>query len=118
MKDDLISKSALLEALKTEEWAAILGNSFVRYMKAKTLIEKIPAVDAETVFEAAGLVKEAFEMAKADLVAVVRCKDCKHWMKDVPGCTDFVGRCEWANYMVGADGYCVYGERRGDDDRT
>ena len=47
-----------------------------------------------------------------DAVEVVRCKDCKHWLKDVTGCTDFVGRCEWANYMIGAVGYCVYGERR------
>lgn len=44
----------------------------------------------------------------------VRCKDCKHWLKDVAGCTDMVGRCEWANYMVGAVGYCVYGERKDD----
>ena len=49
---------------------------------------------------------------QVDAVDVVRCKDCKHWLKDVPGCTDFVGRCEWANYMIGAVGYCVYGERR------
>ena len=49
----------------------------------------------------------------ADVVEVVRCKGCKHWLKDVAGCTDFVGRCEWANYMVGANGYCVYGERKG-----
>lgn len=48
---------------------------------------------------------------KADVVEVVRCKECKHWLKDVAGCTDFVGRCEWANYMVGANGYCVYGEK-------
>lgn len=46
-----------------------------------------------------------------DAVPVVRCAECKHWMKDVAGCTEFVGRCEWANYMVGAIGYCVYGER-------
>lgn len=52
------------------------------------------------------------EMPTVDAVEVVRCKDCKHWLKDVPGCTDFVGRCEWANYMIGAVGYCVYGERR------
>ena len=55
----------------------------------------------------------------ADVVEVVHCKDCKHWLKDVAGCTDFVGRCEWANYMVGAAGYCVYGERvdgKGEDE--
>ena len=51
-----------------------------------------------------------------DAVEVVRCKDCKHWLKDVPGCTDFVGRCEWARYMVGAVGYCVYGEKKVDSE--
>ena len=35
-----------------------------------------------------------------DAVPVVRCKDCKHWLKDVAGCTENVGRCEWANWMV------------------
>ena len=49
-----------------------------------------------------------------DAVEVVRCKDCKHWLKDVPGCTDAIGRCRFGNYMVGAAGYCVYGERRTD----
>lgn len=47
-----------------------------------------------------------------DAVEVVRCKDCKHWLKDFAGCSDTVGRCEWANYAVGADGYCLYGERK------
>lgn len=47
-----------------------------------------------------------------DDVRVVRCKDCKRWLKDVAGCTEHIGRCEFANYMVGAVGYCVYGERK------
>ena len=51
----------------------------------------------------------------ADVVEVVRCKECRHWLKDVAGCTSDVGRCEFANYMVGAVGYCVYGERREKD---
>lgn len=45
-----------------------------------------------------------------DAEPVVRCKDCKRWLHDVPGCTDVVGRCEWAGYMIGANGYCLYGE--------
>jgi hypothetical protein len=53
-------------------------------------------------------------LIKNGTVIPVRCKDCKHWLKDVAGCTEQVGRCEWANYMVGAVGYCVYGERRND----
>ena len=48
-----------------------------------------------------------------DAVPVVRCKECKHWVKDVAGCTDFVGRCDLANYMIGENGYCLYGERKG-----
>ena len=48
-------------------------------------------------------------------VEVVRCKDCKHWLKDFVGCTEHIGRCEWAGYMVGANGFCNYGERREDD---
>ena len=47
----------------------------------------------------------------ADVVTVVRCKDCKHWQKDFAGCTEFVGRCDYANYMIGANGYCLYGEK-------
>ena len=57
----------------------------------------------------------AMDLATNGVVPVVRCRDCKHWLKDVPGCTDFVGRCELANYMVGATGYCVYGDRMADD---
>ena len=90
MNNDLISRSALLER---RIYVCEDGYDGA-YMVMQTDIEHAPAVDA---------------------VEVVRCKDCKHWMKDVPGCTDFVGRCELANYMVGANGYCVYGERRVDD---
>lgn len=48
-----------------------------------------------------------------DWAKVVRCKDCKHWKHfDHLGCTDFVKVCGLANYMVGATGFCVYGEKR------
>lgn len=94
MKDDLISRSALLEkAIGVVVYDEGGWDCNVRAVP-DDVIEKAPAVDA---------------------VEVVRCKDCKHWMKDVPGCTDFVGRCELANYMVGATGHCVYGERRDGD---
>ena len=83
MANDLISRNALL-AEYDRVHIGEPGN-------ARKLIEQAPTIDA---------------------VEVVRCKDCKHWLKDVAGCTDFVGRCEWANYMVGAVGYCVYGERK------
>ena len=51
----------------------------------------------------------------ADMVEVVRCKDCKHWGTECAGETDRIKECEYAHYMTGANGYCVYGERREDD---
>lgn len=50
-----------------------------------------------------------------DAVVVVRCKDCKHWGTGCACETDRIKQCEFAKYMVGANGYCVYGERREDD---
>lgn len=52
------------------------------------------------------------EAPTVDAVEVVRCRECKHWIKDFAGCSDIVGRCELANYAVGANGYCLYGERK------
>ena len=88
----LIDADAFLKDILT----AGIGKTIIEYSESDIgyMIRKRPTVDA---------------------VEVVRCRDCKHLLKDVPGCTDFVGRCELANYMVGATGYCVYGERRADD---
>ena len=97
MSDDLISRSAMLKSLDglvtTDDMFGMGISQGIGFSIER--ISKAPAVDA---------------------VIPVLCKDCKHWLKDVPGCTDFVGRCELANYMVGATGYCVYGERRADDE--
>ena len=48
---------------------------------------------------------------------LVRCKECKHWSDGVAGCTDHVKCCKIGFYMVGENGYCVYGERRSDNER-
>lgn len=45
----------------------------------------------------------------------VHCKDCKHWSDGVAGCTDHVKCCKIGFYMVGENGYCVYGERKQDE---
>jgi len=51
-----------------------------------------------------------------DAVPVVRCKDCKHWgMLEGPPETENIKCCEFGQYMVGANGYCVYGEVKGHD---
>ena len=43
--------------------------------------------------------------------AVTHCKDCKHWADKVAGCTEHVKLCTVGGYMVGENGYCVYGEQ-------
>ena len=44
-------------------------------------------------------------------IDVVRCKECKHWGTGVAGETEHIKCCEYAKYMVGDNGYCVYGEK-------
>lgn len=70
MNDDLISRSALLK--KATNVTKYDEGGWGVDLKAVSVedVLKAPAVDAETVFEQMGLVKEAFEMAKADLAPV------------------------------------------------
>ena len=51
----------------------------------------------------------------ADVVEVIRCKDCQYWSDGVAGCTDHVKCCKIGFYMVGENGYCVYGKRGSDE---
>lgn len=47
-----------------------------------------------------------------DAVAVLRCRDCTHWGTGSPVETEIVKCCEYAGYMIGENGYCLYGERK------
>lgn len=48
--------------------------------------------------------------------SIIHCKDCKHWGTGYGGETEHIKVCEYANYMVGENGYCVYGERKMDEE--
>lgn len=92
---DLISRAALLKTL---------DDHIARYDNTPIIIATLKAA------------KRDVEQAQSiDAEPVVRCRDCKHWGKhddvEVPGETDFVKGCEWAFWMVGESGYCVYGEK-------
>lgn len=45
-------------------------------------------------------------LPSADVVEVVRCKDCKFWDSDCIWCN------LWGNTQEYDDGYCNYGERK------
>lgn len=49
-----------------------------------------------------------------DAVEVIRCKDCRFWGMVEPIETENCKFCKLASYMVGDNGYCVYGERKMD----
>ena len=55
-----------------------------------------------------------------DAVAVVRCKDCKHWKPSgsMAGNSEDdlqpIGGCIWANCCRRANDFCSYGERKDD----
>lgn len=111
MNDDLIPRSAIRYI--TENYCYGHGDYEMRTIAFKEEIERIPAVDAEKVFEQMGLVQKALDMAHADLVPVVRCKDCKYYRTH--GQTR--GMCYYGTGMrfMFNDGFCSYGERRADD---
>jgi NTP pyrophosphatase (non-canonical NTP hydrolase) len=50
---------------------------------------------------------------KADVVSVVRCRDCKHFYKPplIETC-DYVSYCEYCDNWTGTNDYCSKGERR------
>ena len=51
------------------------------------------------------------ELKEFRALNIVHCKDCKYWVTGVIGETENVKCCEYGKYMVGANGYCVYGEK-------
>ena len=52
------------------------------------------------------------ELQKYRDMDIVHCKDCIHWGTGVPGETENVKCCTYAKYMVGANGFCVYGKKK------
>lgn len=90
MDNDMISRSALYKA-----WDALDETQ-----------------DANLLIDA--MIKAAQDAPDVDAVEVVRCRDCKHWGTGYGGETEHIKVCEFANYMVGENGYCVYGERKMD----
>ena len=82
------------------------------------LISRQAAIDIVT-FECGkwtGLAKEISKQLKqlpsADLVPVVRCRDCKHWQTDWNPSIPDRHYCAVMDSMMKADDFCSYGEKR------
>ena len=95
----LIDADALKAQFRTNEGASILGHCVSRLVKADTMVDHTPTIDA---------------------VPVVRCRDCKKSMLWRMPTDKVIGEClirkmnseDEQFCMVGADDFCSYGERR------
>lgn len=73
--------------------------------------------DEDKMFET--MVDVVKEHPTADVVEVVRCKDCKRYKTDSYYCQKTKqGYCELDNNVKQKQGYCSHGERRCDNGKT
>lgn len=90
----------------------------------KEYIEKQQAIDAaredgkKIPTLAIRIMHDIKAIPAADVVPVVRCKDCKHWnpqFKTANG--NGLGSCDFHNVaLVTSEGFCYWAEKRGDND--
>ena len=72
------------------------------YIEHQPTIEAVPKDFHDKTCEA---MAKAHQEEIADMVSVVRCKDCKHWYPDA----DCGMACEFTNMSQPNDGYCNWG---------
>ena len=109
-----------LEELKElREFKAIyqkgMDYSYATFMYNKAIDDLTEKIVGYGTYDYYGNVIDVLEIAEKlkehKTLNIVHCKDCKHWGTGVAGETENVKCCEYGKYMVGANGYCVYGEK-------
>lgn len=87
---------------------------------ASVILKGTPSIDLEADYVPKDFHDKTCEaMAKrhqeeiADMVSVVRCKECRHWggCKNTMHNSHKCGRAENVDYWTRADDFCSYGER-------
>ena len=110
-----------LEELKElREFKAIyqkgMDYSYATFMYNKAIDDLTEKIVGYGTYDYYGNVIDVLEIAEKlkehKTLNIVHCKDCKHWGTGVAGETENVKCCEYGKYMVGANGYCVYGEKK------
>lgn len=67
------------------------------------------------------LLSQQYFQSAADVVEVIRCKDCKHWqnsgskMGESFDNMQYVGGCEWSCFRRFENDFCSYGEKKNVD---
>ena len=114
MNDDLISRQTAINALwkalheyedKTEKQFQESEDLDVGdWIVHRGFVQNMSDIDRQTILN----------LPSADVVPVVRCKDCKHWERDV------IFQDGWCRgrHQPNPNWFCADGERRTDDDRN
>ena len=98
----LIDADALMENLSVRYMSEIFPDWFEMPLEVREKIGLLGSTFKQAILNAPTIEAEP----------VVHCKECRHWGTGHCAETDAVKVCEYAKYMVGGNGYCVYGERR------
>ena len=109
----------LEELKKLREFKAIyqkgMDYSYATFMYNKAIDDLTEKIVGYGTYDYYGNVIDVLEIAEKlkehKTLNIVHCKDCKHWGTDIAGETENVKCCEYGRYMVGMNGYCVYGEK-------
>ena len=110
-----------LEELKElREFKAIyqkgMDYSYATFMYNKAIDDLTEKIVGYGTYDYYGNVIDVLEIAEKlkehKTLNIVHCKDCIHWGTGIAGETENVKCCEYGKYMVGANGYCVYGEKK------
>ena len=89
--------------------------SYATFMYNKAIDDLTEKIVGYGTYDYYGNVIDVLEIAEKlkehKTLNIVHCKDCKHWGTGVAGETENIKCCSYGKYMVGANGYCVYGEK-------
>ena len=117
---DFTVQKAANELKELREFKAIyqkgMDYSYATFMYNKAIDDLTEKIVGYGTYDYYGNVIDVLEIAEKlkehKTLNIVHCKDCKHWGTGVAGETENVKCCEYGKYMVGANGYCVYGEKK------
>ena len=117
---DFTVQKAANELKELREFKAIyqkeMDYSYATFMYNKAIDDLTEKIVGYGTYDYYGNVIDVLEIAEKlkehKTLNIVHCKDCKHWGTGIAGETENVKCCSYGKYMVGANGYCVYGEKR------
>jgi hypothetical protein len=124
---ELINKEDAVALIKAEmdkirTHSLVDGTARINLRLAKNIIEDMPTIDIADYVPKDFHDKTCEAMAKrhqeeiADMVSVVRCKECRHWIGETEHYEDREYKACWqlCGQYMNSEFWCKYGEREGE----